>query len=312
MDAVVARNLSKIAGGKRILSHVEFGAEEGSAFGILGPNASGKTTLLRIVSTMLLPDEGSCEVYGLDVIRNERAVRRLLGFVSPDLSFHDRFTPREVAEFYRRVAKVDVGKVREVLKRCGLLNIWNKWWGYLSYGERIIFIIAIALGRRPKLLVLDEPTTNLDATNRVVVSDLLLEEKITSLVATHDMSFAKKTIGKCIVLNEGRVVLSGEIDSLVKKLKFKTAIEASLGSFLDDKTLESMCASHRRKPDSHDVTFYVERDDEKIELMRRLIKLPSLRGVTMSEPSVEDLIFWVKSHNADREKKGCLEKDPDG
>jgi ABC-2 type transport system ATP-binding protein len=305
MSAVVVRDIGKIAGGNRILSHITFEAREGEIFGILGPNASGKTTLLRIVATLLLPDEGSCEVFGADVVKNDRAVRRLIGFVSPDVLYHDRFKSREIVEFYRRVARVDAERVREILKKCGVFNIWNKTWGVLSYGERVILMFAMALGRHPKLLVLDEPTANLDPANRVIVSDLLLDEKITSLVATHDMSFARRTIGRSIILNEGRLILSGEVDALIKKLKFKTAVNASFESNQDEKILASLCFNYRRKPNSFDVTFYVERDDEKLQLMKDLVKLPHLKGVVMTEPSVEDLIFWVKSHG--NEKNDCLQ-----
>ncbi|WXG42737.1 MAG: ABC transporter ATP-binding protein [Promethearchaeati archaeon SRVP18_Atabeyarchaeia-1] len=305
MPVIVADDIGKTAGGKRILSHVGFEVGEGEIFGVLGPNASGKTTLLRIVGTMLLPDEGKCEVFGMDVVKRDRAVRRLLGFVSPELNYHDRFTAAEIANFYRRVAGVDVERVREIVKKCGVSNIWNKWWGYLSYGERVILTVAVALGRHPKLLLLDEPTANLDVANRIVLSDLMIEEGIVSLVATHDMSFARKTIDRCIVLNEGRIVLSGGVDDLIKKLKFKTAIEASFGSNQSDKTLNSLCNSYRRKPDSSDVTFYVQKDEDKIDILRDLVKMSSLTGVTMSEPSVEDLIFWAKSQNAQAEKDEC-------
>ncbi len=302
MPVVVGENIGKIAGGKRILSHIGFEVNEGEIFGILGPNASGKTTLLRIVGTMLLPDEGSCEVFGMDVVKRERAVRRLIGYVSPDLNYHDRFTPNEITNFYRRVAGVDVEKVREVLKKCGVIDIWNKWWAYLSYGERVILTLAIALGRHPKLLILDEPTANLDVANRIVFSNLLLDEKVVSLVATHDMGFARRTIKRCIVLDEGKIALSGEVNSLIKKLKFKTAIEVAFDAAQTDKTLNSLCSSYRRRPDSYDVTFYEEGDDDKIALVRKLVGLPHLKGVMMNEPSVEDLIFWVKSHNNEKGK----------
>jgi len=302
MSAVVSRNISKVAGGKRILSHITFEANENEIFGVLGPNASGKTTLLRIACTMLIPDEGSCQVFGLDVVKHERAVRRLIGYVSPDLNYHDRFTASEIANFYRRVANVDVERVREILKRCEIANIWNRRWGFLSYGERVLLTFAIALGRHPKILILDEPTANLDAANKLNVSNLLLEERITSLVATHDMGFARKTLGRCIVLNKGKVELSGEIDSLTRKLKFKTAIEAAFDSYQDDKFLTSLSYSYRRKPKSFDVTFYLDRDDEKLELIKQLASVPSLRGMAVSEPSVEDLIFWVKLRRSHNEK----------
>jgi ABC-2 type transport system ATP-binding protein len=307
MSVIVAKDIGKIAGGKRILSHIGFEVSDGEIFGILGPNASGKTTLLRIIGTMLLPDEGSCEVFGMDVVKRERAIRRLIGYVSPDLNYHDRFTPSDIADFYRRVAGVDVEKVREVLKRCGVSNIWKKWWGHLSYGERVILTLAVALGRRPKLLILDEPTANMDVANRVVFSKLLVEEKVVTLVATHDMSFARRAISRCIVLNEGRIELSGDVNSLIKKLKFKTAIDAAFDAPQTDKTLNSLCSNFRRKPDSCDVTFYEEQEEDKIALVRKLVGLPHLRGVTMNEPSVEDLIFWVKSHSNEREKDECVQ-----
>jgi len=184
-------------------------------FGILGPNGSGKSTLIRLTATLLVPDEGEITVFGLDVTRDEMAVKRLINRVSVDAAFFKKLSSIENLMYAGRLYGLGGKEAREqafaILRRLGLKD--KEILGPLedmSRGMQQKVAIARAFLSQPTLLLLDEPTTGLDPRSKREVQSFVRELRethdATILLTTHDMHEAEALCDRIAILDEGRVV----------------------------------------------------------------------------------------------------------
>ncbi len=192
---------------------LEIGRNE--IFGILGPNGSGKSTLIRLMATLLVADEGQITVFGLDVTRDEMAVKRLINRVSVDAAFFKKLSGIENLMYAARLYGLGGKEAREqsfaILRRLGLKD--QEILGPLedmSRGMQQKVAIGRAFLSRPTLLLLDEPTTGLDPRSKrevqAFVQELRETHDATILLTTHDMYEAEALCDRIAILDEGRIV----------------------------------------------------------------------------------------------------------
>jgi ABC-2 type transport system ATP-binding protein len=197
------------------VDHVSFAVSEGEIFGVLGPNGSGKSTLIRLISTLLLPDGGDVRVFGYDVTRQPMQVQRLINRVSVEASFFKKLSPMENLLYGARLYGMDGGETRrqvvEILTRLGLekRTIYQPM-EEMSRGMQQKVAIARALLSRPRLLLLDEPTTGLDPRSKrevqAVVRELNEQHGTTILLTTHDMLEADELCHRIAIIEGGKIV----------------------------------------------------------------------------------------------------------
>ena len=200
------------------VDHVSFEVAEGEIFGILGPNGGGKSTLIRLMSTLLLPDSGEIQVFGHDVVREPMAVQTQINRVSVEASFFKKLSPMENLIYGARLYGQEGGKTRrrvvEILTRLGLEKetIYRPM-EEMSRGMQQKVAIARALLSHPRLLLLDEPTTGLDPRSKrevqAVVEELRKEYGTTILLTTHDMTEAETLCERVAIMDSGRVMALG-------------------------------------------------------------------------------------------------------
>ncbi len=222
------------------VNRVSFNVHEGEIFGVLGPNGGGKSTLIRLISTLLLPDHGQVTVFGYDVVRQPMQVQRLINRVSVEASFFKKLSPMENllygARLYGMAGKDTRRQVVEILTRLGLekRSIYSPM-EEMSRGMQQKVAIARALLSHPRLLLLDEPTTGLDPRSKrevqAVVCELRQEHGATILLTTHDMVEAETLCDRIAIMDSGKVV------ALDTPEKLKTLIAAADGR---DTTLEDV------------------------------------------------------------------------
>ena len=209
------------------VDHVSFEVNEGEIFGILGPNGGGKSTLIRLISTLLLPDSGEVTVFGYDVVRQLMKVQERINRVSVEASFFKRLSPMENllygARLYGLEAKQTRKQVYEILARLGLeRRSVGAPMQEMSRGMQQKVAIARALLSRPRLLLLDEPTTGLDPRSKREVQAVVLElrEKYgtTMILTTHDMTEAESLCDRIAIMDNGKVVALDTPESLRKAL----------------------------------------------------------------------------------------------
>jgi ABC-2 type transport system ATP-binding protein len=216
---------------------VSFTIARGECVAILGQNGSGKSTLVRLLSTLLLLDGGSARVFGHDVAREERAVRRLVNRVSVEASFFKRMSAREnlsyAARFYGMAPAETRERVPQILARVGFpLERDSAPMEDLSRGMQQKVALARALLTSPTLLLLDEPTTGLDPRSKREVQAFIGEVRrthdTTVLLCTHDMAEAEALAERVGILDRGRLLALESAAALRRRYGAPTLEDAFL------------------------------------------------------------------------------------
>jgi len=197
------------------VNKVSFEVQVGEIFGVLGPNGSGKSTLIRLIATLLLPDNGDIQVFGHDVENEPVEVQRLINRVSAEASFFKKLSPMENllygARLYGLNGRETRQRVEEILTRLGLekRSIYKPM-EEMSRGMQQKVAIARALLTRPRLLLLDEPTTGLDPRSKrevqAVIRELNQDSGTTILLTTHDMLEADNLCDRIAIIDSGNIV----------------------------------------------------------------------------------------------------------
>ena len=243
LPALLIENVSKrfVVGRARTsvaaISNVSLRLERGDVHGILGANGSGKSTLIRLISGLLTLDEGRVEIFGLDIERDELAVKRLINRVSVDAAFFKKLSPMENLLFAARLYGLDSkGAKHDALAILHRLGISEKRVGrpveQMSRGMQQKVAIARALLTSPSLLLLDEPTTGLDPRSKLdvqaFIEALRSTHDATIVLTTHDLAEAERLCSRITVLNDGRIVAEGTADELKALTAERLGREASL------------------------------------------------------------------------------------
>jgi cobalt/nickel transport system ATP-binding protein len=202
-------------GGHQALFGVDLHVHPGESVALLGPNGAGKTTLVLHLNGILTPGHGTVRVSGLDVTEeNLLEVRRRVGIVfqDPDDQLFMPTVRDDVAfgpaNLGLRGAELDA-RVAEALAAVDVADLADRAPHHLSFGQRRRVAIATVLAMRPEILVLDEPSSNLDPTSRRELSDILRTLGVTILMVTHDLPYAVELCERSVVLSEGTVVADG-------------------------------------------------------------------------------------------------------
>jgi len=264
MPAVVVENLrkefvrsdgrSRLRGRRErveALKGVSFEIARGECVAILGQNGSGKSTLVRLLSTLLLHDGGSAHVFGHDVFKDTRAVRRLVNRVSVEASFFKKMSSAEnlsyAARFYGLTAGQTRDRIPEILDRVGFpAKRRNEAMEDLSRGMQQKVALARALLTQPILLLLDEPTTGLDPRSKLEVQEFIREVRqvhdATILLCTHDLDEAETLADRVGILDGGRLIALAPADELKAQYGGETLEEAFFSAtgkaFEDEKEKE--------------------------------------------------------------------------
>lgn len=199
MSSVVLENISKTYGSKKApvqaLQGINFEVPKGELFGIIGPDGAGKTSLFRILTTLLLPDTGKATVDGFDVVKNYKEIRRSVGYMPGRFSLYQDLTVEENLEFFAAIFNTSINENYELIKDIysQIEPFKERKAGKLSGGMKQKLALSCALIHRPSVLFLDEPTTGVDAVSRKEFWAMLKElqkKGITILVSTPYMDEA--------------------------------------------------------------------------------------------------------------------------
>ena len=193
----------------------------GEFYALLGPNGAGKTTLLRMVAGLLQPDSGSISIFGINTARDPVAAKRVVAWVSDEPMVYDRLTPFEYLQFVAGLWEVPAAlaetRARELIDWLGLGPHGNERCGGFSKGMLQKVALAGALVHDPKLIILDEPLTGLDAGSARLVKNVLLERVkhgVTVIMTTHILEVAERMAERIGVIASGRLIAEGTLDEL--------------------------------------------------------------------------------------------------
>jgi len=225
--AVEAKNLVKDFGSVRALDGLNFKIEKGEIFGLIGLNGAGKTTALRITSTLLLPTSGTVTVFGHDVVEEASEVRELISYLPEEAGAYKNLSGLEYLRFMASFRADDKAAVKDLVDVASEISgleerLKDKVKGY-SKGMKRRLLVARALMTMPKLAILDEPTSGLDVLHsvhvRTIIKRYTKEHDVTVLLSSHNMLEVEYLCDRVALLNKGRTVVEGSPAELKAKYK---------------------------------------------------------------------------------------------
>ena len=301
---IETHKLTKFYGPLGALVELDLRIAQGEIFGFIGPNGAGKTTTMRILATLLEPTSGSAAINGLDVSRDGRQVRRIVGYMPDFMGVYDDLKVFEYLEFFaaafgleRRTRQTVIGDVLELTqlsgKRAAAVDS-------LSRGMQQRLQLARVLIHDPKVLILDEPASGLDPRARVEVKALLKELRRmgkTILISSHILTELADCCTSIGIIERGRLLMHGPIDEVYRRIqgnrtvviRFLEHAEAGLS------IIRSLPETRNVEIEGNRVTVELAADENQVAaLMERLVK----EGVRMNsfaekEPSLEDVFMLV-------------------
>ena len=301
-DSVVrVEDLTHCYGERTALDRVSFDVRAGEIFGLLGPNGGGKTTLFRILSTQLPPSAGTARVFGFDVAREAREVRRRLGVVFQSQSVDGKLTVaenlRHQGHLYGLRGSTLRARIEEMLARFGLVERAGERAEKLSGGLRRRVEIAKAMLHRPALLLLDEPTTGLDIGARHdlwnYLESLREAEGVTIMLTTHTMEEAD-SCGRILLLDQGKMIALDTPASLKAEIGGDVvAAQTSDPAGLQ----ERIRARFGGTPAVVGETVRIERERGHEFITELIEAFPGeIDAVTLSKPTLEDVFIQRTGH----------------
>ena len=220
MNAIEIKNISKSYGEIKALDNVSFEVKKGELFGLIGPDGAGKTTLFRLLTTLINPDAGSATVDGLDMIKDYRAIRTRVGYMPGRFSLYSDLSVEENLQFFAAIFGVTVQQsyhlIEPIYKQIEPFKTRRA--GKLSGGMKQKLALSCALIHCPSVLFLDEPTTGVDAVSRSEFWDMLSNLKkqgIAILVSTPYMDEASRC-DRIALMNEGKILGIDTPENMVK------------------------------------------------------------------------------------------------
>lgn len=210
MKAIEVEHISKSYGEVAALRDVSFDVEAGELFGLIGPDGAGKTTLFRLLTTLLKPDAGRASVVGLDIVNDYRDIRKQVGYMPGRFSLYSDLTVRENMDFFASIFGTTIEEnydmVAPIYRQIEPFS--DRRAGKLSGGMKQKLALSCALIHKPKVLFLDEPTTGVDVVSRVEFWDMLYalrQQGITILVSTPYMDEAQRC-SRVALINKGQIL----------------------------------------------------------------------------------------------------------
>ncbi|MBQ9122399.1 MAG: ABC transporter ATP-binding protein [Lachnospiraceae bacterium] len=206
---------------KVAVNDLSFTAYRGEVFGLLGPNGAGKTTTLRMLATLIKPDEGDAVVDGSSIVSAPEDVRGKIGFLTSELKLEEFFTPNYLYDFFSDLHGVpaDIAKERkqDYFERFGIDKFAEVKVGNLSTGMKQKVSLVVSLVHDPDIIIFDEPTNGLDVLTAKVVTDFLLDLKARGksiIVSTHIFSLIEKICDRVGIVINGQMIACEELETI--------------------------------------------------------------------------------------------------
>lgn len=294
MKDVILEGISKKFGKveKPAVQDISLEVEEGELFGLIGPDGAGKTTLFRILTTLLLADQGRAVVNGYDVVKDFKTIRSKIGYMPGKFSLYQDLTVLENLSFFANIFHTSIEANYDLIKEIyvQIEPFKNRRAGKLSGGMKQKLALCCALIHRPTVLFLDEPTTGVDAVSRKEFWEMLKRLKaqgITIMVSTPYMDEAS-LCEKIALVQEGKILSVNTPEKIIKEFPKKLfAMSANdMGHLLKELRASALVDSSNAFGNVHHVTLR----DDNIKLKEELLNSLSMNDVTFEsiEPTIED------------------------
>lgn len=292
--SISVQHISKSFKDVTALKDVSFEVKEGELFGLIGPDGAGKTTLFRVLTTLLLADEGTASVSNYDVVNNYKDIRQSVGYMPGKFSLYQDLTVSENLEFFATIFGTTIEENYELIKDIyvQIEPFKNRKAGDLSGGMKQKLALSCALIHKPKVLFLDEPTTGVDPVSRKEFWEMLkrLQQKgITILVSTPYMDEAA-LCDRIALIQDGKIL---EIDTPTAIVQHYPKIIYNVGAdnmYLLIKSLKEYEYSYSVYPFGEFVHYSDKRDAFESKELIRFLEIKGLKEIVidLTEATIED------------------------
>ena len=283
MNAIEVENLSKFYGPARGIEEVSFSVKKGEIMGFLGPNGSGKTTTMRILTCFFPPTSGTARICGSDILNDSFSVREKIGYLPENVPLYMDMPVFSYLNFFAEIkgvpSRMKKKKVDEVIQRCELQSVSHRLIRKLSKGFKQRVGIAQALLNDPEVLILDEPTVGLDPKQIIDIRSLIkgLGGSQTIILSTHILPEVSMTCDRVIIMHQGKLVAVDTPSNLTKKLqqapKIMLKVEGPVSDIINTiSRLSGITTIDRKKPDSEKNGFYEIEIEENADVINEIAK----------------------------------------
>lgn len=293
-DIIRAEGLTKDYGGLVAVNGIDFSVKEAEVFGFLGPNGAGKTTTMHMIQCVSPKTSGKLEVAGLDVGRNPREIKRIIGVAPQEANLDPDFTVIEnllvYARYFGLPPKEAQEKANKLLEFFQLGGKKDTAIDKLSGGMKKRLLLARSMLNDPKLLILDEPTVGLDPQARHLIWDLIgkmKEQGITIILTTHYMEEAAVLCDRIVIMDNGKILAEGSPKELVARYVARSVIEVRNSS------LVAACLKGSRERVQTEVAgenLHIFTNDPK-DTLELLVNACGVQSTTVRDSSLEDVFL---------------------
>lgn len=301
MADVILKNITKTynKGETRAVNDVSFEVEKGELFGLIGPDGAGKTSIFRMLTTLLIPDSGTATVNGFDVVKDYRAIRNRVGYMPGKFSLYQDLTVEENLSFFATVFNTTIEENYDLIKDIYIQiePFKTRRAGKLSGGMKQKLALSCALIHRPTVLFLDEPTTGVDAVSRKEFWEMLKRLKaqgITILVSTPYMDEAM-LCERIALIQNGSILSINTPEKIISQFpqKLYAVHSGQMSRLLTDIRQSPGTASCFSFGDAHHVTF--SENKNRLAELSDFLKARNHQQVEMQEitPTIEDCFIGL-------------------
>jgi Cu-processing system ATP-binding protein len=291
MTVTVAVNgVEKRYGSVQALRNVSFDLGPGRLSALVGHNGAGKTTLIKLMLGLIHADHGAVRVLNEDPAAGEFSARRQLGYLPENVAFNAALTGRETLAFYARLKQIKPATAWPLLERVGLMDAADRRVGTYSKGMRQRLGLAQALLGRPRVLLLDEPTTGLDPALRQTFYEILnslRDDGATVLISSHALNELEDRAEHVLIMNRGVLVAQGTLAELrsISRLPIRVSLDLAPGA--DDVPSAWMNGCSIATPRGRIVM--VQNVAQKMDLLRDAAGDPRVMNIEIAAPTLDDL-----------------------
>lgn len=303
MNSIIINNISKNYDKVTALTDISLEVEEGSIFGLIGPDGAGKTSLIRILTTLILADSGTATLNNLDVVKDYKKIRQIIGYMPGKFSLYQDLTVEENINLFAKIFGTTVQKNYHLIKDIySQIEPYKKRLaGQLSGGMKQKLALSCALIHKPEFLFLDEPTTGVDPVSRKELWEmltLLKKENITIFVSTAYMDEAG-LCDKVALIQDGNILGVNTVDGIISNFNKKLyAVKGNnIYKILND--LKSYKQTHRVYPFGETVHLVIDTKESIKEDIQKYIKSKDNTDIIIDEvkPTVEDCFIDLMGAN---------------
>ena len=319
--AIEATGLKKSFGDFHAVDGIDLAVPAGTVYAVLGPNGAGKTTTVRMLATLLRPDEGRAQVFGFDVVRQANAVRSLIGVTGQYASVDEDLTAAENLNIFCRLLGLSktqsTNKTDEMLAEFGLQDAADRTIKHFSGGMRRRLDLAASLISRPPLIFLDEPTTGLDPRTRAQMWSTIRElvsGGSTVLLTTQYLEEADQLADRIAVIDNGRLVADGTADDLKAAVGISTLMLHLIdAAAVSDAARIAGAITHSEVSIAGTSVAVPVTDMEPVPEVLLALRAAGIgvREMTVQRPSLDEVFFAITGNQQAKGPDGARKAIPD-